>query len=170
MKLNRQSEEDIRQFIGELRDEYLEAPTYYCWYEPCGLAEVGELAAKRVHRNWWDEYYSDIDYGGMHAKTYYDEIADYAIQVSADQFGVKSEHDRLLEEKDTWYDPCDKLSYRWDESLASNSAGSDEIDDCAYEVVDRLVEEFAVDGAPEFSAVVVDKEGEQQQLEPVTAG
>ena len=89
--------------IKELRDKYLKEPTYYCWHEPCGLAEVGELAAKRVHRNWWDEYYPDIDYGGMDAKTYYDEIADYAIQVCADQLGVKSEHDRLLEEDDTWY-------------------------------------------------------------------
>ena len=145
-------------------------PTYYEWKELCGLAQIGELETKRIHRNWWDEYYPEIDYGGESLKDYGDEICDFVTEMCAEQIGVRSEHKRLLEEDDTWYDYEDPASYVWDESLGPNSTGHSDVDDYADDLTGSLIEAFAIEGAPEFTREALDSYVKTEEMEECPPG
>jgi hypothetical protein len=140
-----------------MRVQYLESPTYYQMCDRRGIACADGLQEKRVHRDWWNEYTDEFDYGGGFLRTYYDDIVDLAIQACADQLGVQSEHDRLWEEDDTWYDPHDPYSHQWDAKLCPNSTGSRRIDRYATDLAEQLLEELAIEGAPEFSRTELNK-------------
>ena len=58
----------------------MKAPTYFTIMAG-GLVEIGQLDTKHVHRDWWEEVYPEIDYGGKWLNTYYDIIEDYLIEL-----------------------------------------------------------------------------------------
>ena len=161
-RLSAENLDKARQYIAKLRDEYLDEPTYCAWMEPCGVVQVGELETKRVHRNWWEECYPEIHYGGENLRDYGGEICEFLVNLCARQLGILSEFDKLMEDC-CWHDPFDPLEHRWDESLLMNSTGIDEVDEYANELMEELVKDFAFEGAPEFTQEVLDNYVEAEE-------
>ena len=149
--LSPENVEKARIYIKTLRDEYLKAPTYLEGRKRRGVVQIDMLDNKYLHRNWWEEFYPELFFGGDWLRTYYDEVLDYVTELCAEQLGVRSEHRILLEEDDTWYDYSDPAAYRWDRSLAPNSTENETIDDYADGLTDELLEDFAIEGAPDFT-------------------
>jgi hypothetical protein len=148
--------EQITRHIQQVRERYLGAPTYYSEVDSHGVAAGMALQKKYIHRNWWDEFYDEIDYGGQWLKTYYDDVSDFVTQVCAEQAGLKTEHERLMEEDDNWYDLSDPMSYRHDPSLGPDSTGCKVVDEYADALSEELVEKFALEG-PEYNRTLLEK-------------
>ncbi len=159
---------EAKGYIKKLREEYLEAPTYFQQVDSSGLAHAEALDNKYLHRDWWREYYPETDFGGGSVNLYVDEIDDFVTELCAEQLGVQSKHEKLLEEDDTLYDYDDPSSYAWDESVAPNSTGSREVDDYAADLTDELVEEFRIEDAPEFTWERLDALVAQEEPTDVT--